>query len=199
MSSDWEFKADFRNVAAAGMGGAPTVECYVPVKIYNTEVRETAAGNKRCIFRCMVTDGPQASCAITDGLNFPTGNEDPKKSPLRYWKGLLTSIGVNQNLLDKAEVKVNAKTVLGKIGYVHFLPAPEGGYSQVRWLAKEQFDLLSGKAEPVEATPPKPAKAKPAKAKAKVAKAEPKAEPVEEEESVEVVESNDPLDFMLAL
>lgn len=186
MSSDWSFTADFTNVTAAGMGGAPTEEAYCKVKIFSSEVRETAKGNKRVIFRCMVTEGKHASAVITDGQNFPTPEN---QICLRYWKALLTSIGVTQKALAKKEVKINGKSLMGREGFVHFIPAPEGGYSQVRWLSEQQFKTLSAKEE---AMSPAPAPAK------EPAPIEVDAAPAEEPEVVPVAaDSDDPLDFLI--
>jgi len=192
MSSDWSFTADFTNVTAAGMGGAPTEECYCKVKLYASEIRETAKGAQRVVFRCMVTEGKHASAVITDGQNFPTPEN---QICLRYWKALLTSIGVTAKALAKKEVKINGTSLMGREGFVHFIPAPEGGYSQVRWLSAQQFKTLSAKqvVEEPEAAPAKKAK----KAK-KVAPIEVDAAPEEEPEVVPVAaDSDDPLDFLI--
>lgn len=189
MSSDWEFKADFSNVAAAGMGSAPTEECYVIVKVFNSEVRDTQRGDKRCILRCMVTEGPQANAVITDGMNFPTAENFERV--LRYWKAMLLSLGIDRKALDKGEVKINGKTVLGRTGFVHFLPAPEGGYSSVRWLTKDQFTMLTKGAEP---TAPAAVKKKAAPAPAPEPKVEAAPEPIVE--AAPEADEADPLGFL---
>lgn len=165
-NSTWQFTVDLSDINLHG-GRAPTVECSVVVEVFKTESRVTRAGDTRCIFYARVTQGPQEGCVITSGLNIPvdptlanvekTGrsmDELAKNARIlkRFLGKMLLSCGFSEKSICKSNLTISHKTFLGRKGFVHFVPAPEGGrYSEVNWLPEEQFDKIEYEAE--ESTP----------------------------------------------
>lgn len=154
----WAFKANFSNIRPAGSSSRRiTEEGYYVVTIRDSEETTTKAGNARALFRLVVTEGEHAGATETFGLNLPQDEDD---WVLSYWMVLLLSIGVSEDKLSKGDVKLEADTFKGKTGYVHFTPAPEGGYASFKWLTKIDYDFHMKKSAPAKAEPaPTPAAA----------------------------------------
>jgi hypothetical protein len=215
MSSDtWKFTTSLADINLHG-GRSPTEECFVQVKVFQTEHRVTRAGDDRCIFYTRVTTGPHEGCVITDGLNFPipateetsarTGKSMDElaklyKSSNRFLGKMLVSCGFSEKAIRKPTLTISNKTFMGREGYLHFVPAPEGGrYSEVNWLSKERYlELTNQTPAPVSSQPAPVPEAAPVVAN--VAPVEVDAAPPQEEAvSIPTSESEDPLDFMLNL
>jgi hypothetical protein len=143
----WSFKATFDDVRPAGGSRQLATEGFYQVKIRDTEARETKAGNARALFRLIVMEGPEKGAPTTFGLNLPTAPDDWVRS---YWMSLLISLGADEDKLRLKEMTIDGSKLVGKTGYIHFTPAPEGGYPAFRWLGQADYEFQMKLAE----TPP---------------------------------------------
>jgi hypothetical protein len=210
-SNTWQFTTSLADINLHG-GRSPTEECFVQVKVFQTEYRVTRAGDDRCIFYTRVVAGPHEGCVITDGLNFPVAPTDENaqrtgksmdelakmyKSSNRFLGKMLVSCGFSEKAIKKKSLTISNKTFMGREGYLHFVPAPEGGrYSEVNWLSKERYLELTNQ-EPTATSEPAP---EAAPVIANVAPVEVDVAPPQEEAApIPTGESEDPLDFMLNL
>ncbi len=155
----WQFKANFSNIRPAGSSSRRiSEEGFYQVLIRDSEETTTKAGNPRALFRLSVTEGEHAGATETFGLNLPQEADD---WVLSYCMVLLLSVGISEEKLAKGDVKLSADSFKGKTGYLHFTPAPEGGYPTFKWLTKLDYDFhmkksMPAKTEPVAAAPVEP-------------------------------------------
>ena len=119
------------------------------------------------------------------------------KSSNRFLGKMLVSCGFSEKAIKKKSLTISNKTFMGREGYLHFVPAPEGGrYSEVNWLSKERYLELTNH-EPTATSEPAP---EAAPVIANVAPVEVDVAPPQEEAApIPTGESEDPLDFMLNL
>lgn len=134
----WSFKTTFDDVRPAGGSRQLATEGFYLVKIRDTEARETKAGNARALFRLIVMDGPEKGAPTTFGLNLPTAPDDWIRS---YWMSLLISLGAAEDKLRLKEITIDGGKLIGKLGYIHFTPAPEGGHAAFRWICQEDYEF----------------------------------------------------------
>ena len=146
----WSFKTTFDDVRPAGGSRQLATEGFYRVKIRDTEARETKAGNARALFRLIVMDGPEKGAPTTFGLNLPTAPDDWVRS---YWMSLLISLGAAEDKLRVKEMTIDGSKLIGKLGYIHFTPAPEGGYPAFRWICQEDYEFQMKLATTAPATP----------------------------------------------
>ncbi len=156
----WAFKANFSDVRPAGSSSRRiSEEGFYKVLIRDTEETTTKAGNLRALFRLSVAEGEQSGATETFGINLP---QDEDCWTLPYWMVLLLSIGVSEDKLAKGDVNLTADSFKGKTGYLHYTPAPEGGYSTFKWMTKVDYEFHMKRAAPKTEEAPVQAAAEPA-------------------------------------